>query len=315
MAIKIILANPRGFCAGVDRAINIVELTLKHFNPPIYVKHEIVHNKRIVADLKQKGIIFVDSMEEIPNNATAIFSAHGSPKDHYQIAVKKNIQLIDATCPLVSKVHKIANDYNVKNKEIIMIGHKKHVEVIGTTGNVEQNIQVVENVDDVNNLIVNNPKNLAFVTQTTLSLDDTKDIIDALREKFPNIEGGESGSGNTCYATQNRQDAVKQMIEKNIKLLLVLGSQNSSNSNRLKEIGIKHNIDSFLIDGISDINDNWFDNVNVVGITAGASAHEKFVQEAIEYIKSKFNAEVENMEGIEETVIFYPPKILRDLEK
>ncbi len=311
--LNIFLAKPRGFCAGVDRAIKIAEYTLQYFPHPIYIKHEIVHNKRIVKDLSDKGVIFVESVDDIPENSTVIFSAHGSPLSHYEKIKNKNIRLIDATCPLVSKVHRMAKNYQENGKEIIMIGHKKHVETIGTTGNVEQNVQVVESVDCVDKLIVKNPENVSFVTQTTLSLDDTKDIIEALRKKFPNIDGGESGIGNTCYATQNRQDAVKKMITYGIEKLVVIGSQNSSNSNRLAEIGKKNNITSYLIDSKEDIDLKWFENIENIGITAGASAHENFVQEVILFLQNNFETKVKEIEGEEENVIFHLPKILRDL--
>jgi 4-hydroxy-3-methylbut-2-enyl diphosphate reductase len=313
--LYILLAKPRGFCAGVKRAIDIAESALKHFPHPIYIKHEIVHNKRIVQDLIEKGIIFVESVDDIPDNSTVIFSAHGSPKNHYEKLEQRNIRLIDATCPLVSKVHKMGNSYHEQGKEIIMIGHKKHVETIGTIGNIEQAIQVVESVECVENLVVKNPDNLSFITQTTLSLDDTSDIIAALRKKFPNIYGGEGGTGNTCYATQNRQDAVKKMIQSGIKLLIVIGSQSSSNSNRLAEIGTKNNIPSYLIDGKQDIKLEWLTNITKIGITAGASAHETFVQEVIEYLSHNFETQTDEIEGEDENVVFFAPKIIRDLDK
>lgn len=309
------LAKPRGFCAGVRRAIEIVDESINNFSGPIYVKHEIVHNVRIVKRFESLGVIFIDDLSEVPNGSTVIFSAHGSPEKHYSEAHEKNLLLIDATCPLVSKVHKVAKQQELAGKEIIIIGHRNHIEIIGTSGNIKQNAQIVESVKCVDELVVKNPDNLAFVTQTTLSVDDTRDIIVALKQRFPAIYGGENGIGNTCYATQNRQDAVKKIIQDGANILLVIGSKNSSNSTRLKEIGDTYGIKSFLIDGKDDLSLSDFDDSDVVGITAGASAHESFVEEVIGHLRSRFEIELEETDGEDEDVVFFPPKIIRDLKK
>jgi 4-hydroxy-3-methylbut-2-enyl diphosphate reductase len=308
--IELYLANPRGFCAGVDRAIEIVERALKKYGSPVYVRHEIVHNKHVVEALKKKGAIFVADISEIPEGANTIYSAHGVSDRVEQDAQAKDLDVIDATCPLVKKVHRQVEKYDKQKTEIILIGHKGHPEVEGTSGRAEQEVYLVESVEDVANLNVQNPDNLFFVTQTTLSIDETADIIKALGNKFPNIQG--PSSQDICYATQNRQDAVKQLI-KEVDLLLVIGASNSSNSNRLKDIGSKNDIPSYLIENISDLDNVDFDGVVKIGATAGASAPEFLMDELINYLNQKFIVELKTIHGKQEKISFNIPKILQDV--
>lgn len=308
---KIILAKPRGFCAGVERAIDIVELALKKYGPPIYVRHEIVHNAYVVNDLKRKGVIFVEDIHAVPDDAVTIFSAHGVSDQVEQEARNRNLPVIDATCPLVTKVHKQAQRSEQKGHEIILIGHEGHPEVEGTAGRVQQEVHLIETVEDVANLVVNNPEKLSYVTQTTLSVDDTSMIIDALKARFPSIQGPELK--DICYATTNRQNAVRELAA-SVDLLLVIGAVNSSNSNRLRDLGADMGINAYLIDTINTIQLSWFDQKSVIGITAGASAPEILVQQTVDYLVSIHPAvEVELMNGVEENVHFKLPSILSDI--
>ena len=310
--MEALLANPRGFCAGVDRAIDIVERALELFGAPIYVRHEVVHNKYVVNDLKHKGAIFVEELDEVPDGATVIFSAHGVSQAVRREADKRGLKVFDATCPLVTKVHLEVSRYCKEGRETILIGHAGHPEVEGTMGQYEVknggNIYLVENPEDVLKLKVNNPDELAIVTQTTLSIDDTSVIIDALRKRFPKIYGPRKS--DICYATQNRQDAVKQMVNR-CDLILVVGSPNSSNSNRLQEIAANKGVEAYLIDGPEEINVGWLQGKRCVGITAGASAPEVLVQRVIERLRQHGVAHVREHEGIREEVIFSLPSALR----
>jgi 4-hydroxy-3-methylbut-2-enyl diphosphate reductase len=309
--INISLANPRGFCAGVERAILIVEKTLEKYGAPIYVHHEVVHNKFVINELKKKGVIFVESLKEIPNSSHVIFSAHGVSKAIVKESDKLNLISIDATCPLVTKVHREVNKLSNDEYTIIMIGHKGHPEVEGTMGQIEKNsltnqIHLVENIEDVNKLKVSNPNKLSYVSQTTLSIDDTKKIIDALKNKYPLIVGPKSN--DICYATQNRQEAVKQMFSQH-DLVFVVGSKNSSNSNRLLDMVKDKNIDAILIDDMTQFQSKWIKNKKSIGITAGASAPEILVQGLIQEIKKITEVSISEIKGIQETTVFKLPKI------
>lgn len=310
--MDIILAQPRGFCAGVVRAIDIVELALEQYEPPIYVFHEIVHNPYVVNDLRNKGAIFVNDLEEVPVGAVAIFSAHGVANRVVEQARQKYLQVIDATCPLVTKVHLQAQKYHKAGCEIIIIGHIGHEEVEGTMGSVPDSVYVVATPEDVENLHVKNPEQLAYVTQTTLSVDDTKDVIDALHQRFPNIKG--PSTDDICYATQNRQNAVCELA-KQVDLLLVVGARNSSNSNRLREVGEQCGIQAHLIQDENDIQDNWFSNIKKVGITAGASTPEILVERVIERLSVFDVNTVSTMDGVIEKTTFALPKVLMQSNK
>ena len=309
--MKVLLANPRGFCAGVDRAIEIVERAIELFGAPIYVRHEVVHNRFVVNDLKQKGAIFVDELDQVPDGSHVIFSAHGVSKAVQNEAGRRGLSVFDATCPLVTKVHMEVTRYSRKGIETILIGHKGHPEVEGTMGQYDQSqgggIYLVESADDVRNLKVDNPELLRFVTQTTLSKDDTAVVIDSLYETFPGIQGPKKE--DICYATQNRQDAVKQLAEQ-CDLILVVGSKNSSNSNRLREIAENKKIEGYLIDSAEDIKAEWLTNKSCIGLTAGASAPELLVQNVIEFLKANGADDVSSM-GFSEDVVFPLPKALR----
>jgi len=311
--VEVLLANPRGFCAGVDRAIEIVERALKMFGAPIYVRHEVVHNKFVVNNLKKKGAIFVDELNEVPDGSTVIFSAHGVSKAVQEEAKNRDVKIFDATCPLVTKVHLEVARYSKDGLDTILIGHKGHPEVEGTMGqyNVSYGgqIHLVESVEDVANLTISDINNTAFVTQTTLSVDDTSDVIDALKNRFPSIVGPKKD--DICYATQNRQDAVKKLVI-SCDLLLVIGSNTSSNSNRLREIADKNGIQAHLIDGPEYIQDSWLEKKNKIGVTAGASAPEVLVQRVIEHLKEKEKAVVTEDFGKMENVVFPLPKIFRN---
>lgn len=307
--MKIILAKPRGFCAGVDRAIEIVERALKLYGAPVYVRHEIVHNKYVVEDLKSKGAIFVGEVDEIPDGAITVFSAHGVSEKVENSAKLRDLPVIDATCPLVTKVHNEAIRYEKEGRQIILIGHEGHPEVEGTSGRVGQEVMLVQNVKDVENLKIKTPDNLAYVTQTTLSLDDTREIINALKARFPSIEGPDLR--DICYATQNRQNAVRELA-KRVELLLVIGAQNSSNSNRLRDLGEEMGVKSYLISGAQDINREWLNNVEKVGVTAGASAPEVLVEKVIDHICSLQESTVETLETIQENVRFKLPKSVQE---
>lgn len=309
--MKVLLANPRGFCAGVDRAIDIVERALELFGAPVYVRHEVVHNRFVVNDLKNKGAIFVDELHQVPDDQHVIFSAHGVSRAVQNEAKRRALKVFDATCPLVTKVHLEVCRYSRDAIETILIGHKGHPEVEGTMGQYDCSnqgkIYLVESVEDVVQLEVNNPDKLSFVTQTTLSMDDTSRVIDALREKFPAIQGPRKD--DICYATQNRQDAVKSLTE-SCDLILVVGSKNSSNSNRLKEIATNHEIEGYLIDGADDIKQEWLIGKKSVGVTAGASAPELLVQQVIEYLKLHGAENITSL-GFSEDVTFQLPRTLR----
>jgi 4-hydroxy-3-methylbut-2-enyl diphosphate reductase len=305
---RILLIEPRGFCAGVERAIDIVERAIEKYGKPIYVRHEIVHNKKVVQDLKTKGAIFVKEINEVPQGAVVIFSAHGVSEEVERNSYKMGLNPIDATCPLVKKVHNQARHYQDKNREIILIGHSGHPEVVGTIGRVKRHVYIVESIEDVEKLTVTGP--LAYITQTTLSYDDTKPIIEALKAKFSDIVGPDLD--DICYATQNRQMAVKKACEE-VDLILVIGSKNSSNSNRLRDVAVNSGVNAYLINDYSEIDQSWFnDSVKTIGITAGASAPEELVMGLIEYLKNLFKIEeiVSNDFGIVENVKFNLPRQL-----
>ena len=304
MVDKLILASPRGFCAGVSRAIDIVEKALDYFGAPVYVRHEIVHNKHVVEDLKRKGAIFVDELNEVPENAIVIFSAHGVSPAIKEEAKRRNLRAIDATCPLVTKVHWEAIKYKKEGYELVLIGHKGHPEVEGTMG--ETPMHLVENVDDVEKLALNGK--VAVLTQTTLSVDDTKDIMDALRKKFGTITT--PPREDICYATTNRQNVVKELAKK-CESVLVIGSQNSSNSKRLVETAQKAGTKAHLIQDKEGIKQEWLQNVRIIGLTSGASAPERLIQDVIEFFKTK-NSQltIENLETVKEDIIFPLPREL-----
>lgn len=310
--MKILLANPRGFCAGVDRAIAIVNEALRRFNPPIYVRHEVVHNKFVVEDLASRGAIFVEELDEVPDGAIVIFSAHGVSKAVEEEATRRDLTVFDATCPLVTKVHMEVGKFAKEGMDAILIGHAGHPEVEGTMGRFDTTfggrIYLVEDADDVANLDFDEGKELAFVTQTTLSMDDTAVVIDALKDKFPNINAPRKD--DICYATQNRQDAVKSLAT-NCDIVLVVGSPNSSNSNRLRELAERLGAKAYLIDNASQMNRAWFDGVMCVGVTAGASAPEVLIQEVLDTLQSWGAQSPEEISGIEENVTFSLPKSLR----
>ena len=308
--IKIALANPRGFCAGVERAILIVEKALEKFGSPIYVRHEVVHNKFVIEKLKKKGAIFVDDINKIPEGSHVIFSAHGVSKIVKREAEKQKLSSIDATCPLVTKVHREVNQMYGKNYHIIMIGHKGHPEVEGTLGQIEKNspnasICLVESLQDVEKLDIPKSNKISYVSQTTLSVDDTKNIIEALKRKYPKIHGPKGS--DICYATQNRQDAIKQMVGEQ-DLIIVVGSKNSSNSNRLVEIAKKCGVDAVLVDEIKDLDRSLLDNKDRIGISAGASAPEKQIQNVIESIQEIKRIKITEIDGIKENITFKLPK-------
>ncbi len=311
--MKILLANPRGFCAGVDRAISIVERALEMYQPPIYVRHEVVHNRFVVEGLKQRGAIFVEELSEVPDDNIVIFSAHGVSQAVRNEAKARQLTVFDATCPLVTKVHMEVARASRKQMEVVLIGHAGHPEVEGTMGQYssdEGGMYLVENPDDVQALRdkVKDPSNLHFVSQTTLSVDETSDVINALRQVFPAIQGPRKD--DICYATQNRQDAVREMA-KNVDVMIVVGSKNSSNSNRLRELAEKLGTPGYLTDCADDIDPNWLNDVQTVGVTAGASAPEKLVNQIIARIKALGDAEVEELTGREENMFFEVPRELQ----
>ncbi|MCH2410816.1 4-hydroxy-3-methylbut-2-enyl diphosphate reductase [Myxococcota bacterium] len=308
--MRILLASPRGFCAGVDRAIEIVELALARFGPPVYVRHEVVHNRHVVDSLREKGAIFVEHLREVPRGSRLIFSAHGvSPKVREE-AADRSLRCIDATCPLVTKVHLRATRFAKENADIVLVGHAGHVEVEGTMGHAPDIIQLVETTDDVEKLKVNRPESLAVLTQTTLSVDDTHEILASLRNRFPEIQLPRKD--DICYATQNRQNAVKQ-ISKHADLVLVVGAPESSNSNRLVELARKRGVQAHLVQDAEEINPNWLKKINCVGVTAGASAPENLVQEVVRrLVKIGPNSEVHPMPPVDEGVVFAVPPSLRD---
>lgn len=311
LPLTILLAGPRGFCAGVDRAIKIVEKALEKYGAPVYVRHEIVHNRYVVESLEKKGAIFVKELDQVPDAAPVIFSAHGVAKSVPLEAKRRNLFHIDATCPLVSKVHRETEKLNLQGKHILLIGHKGHPEVIGTMGQIpEGSITLIETVEDALSVPVPDPTKVTFVTQTTLSVDDTADIVAALRKRFPSID--EPRKEDICYATTNRQAAVKDIAAK-CDLFLVVGAANSSNSNRLVEVALKAGCpSSHLIRMASDIDWSWLDNVRTVGLSAGASAPEELVQGVIEACRQKFDVTVVEADYTKEDVIFHLPKAVRD---
>jgi 4-hydroxy-3-methylbut-2-enyl diphosphate reductase len=313
--MKIKMANPRGFCAGVDRAIDIVNRALDLFEPPIYVRHEVVHNKFVVNGLRDRGAVFVDELHEVPDDSIVIFSAHGVSQTVRNEATARGLKVFDATCPLVTKVHLEVSRYSADGSECILIGHKGHPEVEGTMGQYDHsnggNIYLVEDEEDVAALEVENPEALYYVTQTTLSMDDTAKVIEALRAKFEKIEGPRKD--DICYATQNRQDAVK-VLATGTELLLVVGSPNSSNSNRLRELGERMGAKAYLIDNAEEIQKEWLDGIESIGITAGASAPEILVQSVVDRLKEWGGEVPEELQGQEENVVFSLPKELRLVE-
>jgi 4-hydroxy-3-methylbut-2-enyl diphosphate reductase len=303
--MNIILAQPRGFCAGVDRAIAIVERALEKYGAPIYVRHEVVHNKFVIEDLKAKGAIFIEDLCDVPAGNTLIFSAHGVSQAVRAEAAERGLNIFDATCPLVTKVHLEVKRLREQGFEIVMIGHKGHPEVEGTMGQAQAGMYLVEEPKDAEQLTVSDPNKLAYVTQTTLSVDDAQVVIEALRARFPAIVGPKKD--DICYATQNRQDAVKQLA-RDVDILIVVGSPNSSNSNRLREVGTSLGIDAYMVDNETELNPAWFNSKAKVGITAGASAPDVLVQRVIATIQSLGADSVTAMDGIEENVIFSLPK-------
>ncbi|HEY3554342.1 MAG TPA: 4-hydroxy-3-methylbut-2-enyl diphosphate reductase [Casimicrobiaceae bacterium] len=305
--MDVLLANPRGFCAGVDRAIAIVEHALAAFGAPIYVRHEVVHNRYVVDELRAKGAVFVETLDDVPEGATLVFSAHGVPKRVRAEAARRGLRVFDATCPLVTKVHAEVAKMHREGREIVMIGHAGHPEVEGTMGQCEGRVHLVESVDDVARLEVRDASRLAYVTQTTLSIDDAATIVAALRARFPAIS--RPRKGDICYATQNRQDAVKVLAHE-VDVVLVVGSRNSSNSNLLREVAVQHGVPAYLVDGAADIDDTWLEGKRRVGVTAGASAPEVLVREVVAHLQRLGAASVEELDGARERVAFALPKDL-----
>jgi 4-hydroxy-3-methylbut-2-enyl diphosphate reductase len=305
--LKIFLANPRGFCAGVDRAIEIVDLSLKTYGAPIYVRHEIVHSRHVVDSLRGKGAIFVEELNEVPDGSIVIFSAHGVAKEVWEESKRRSLKVIDATCPLVIKVHNEVNRDYSNAYELILIGHAGHPEVVGTLGQVPDKFHLVSSVEEVDALEVENPLHLSYVTQTTLSVDECRDIVEALHRRFPGIKGPHQE--DICYATQNRQNAVKE-LSRFVDVILVIGSPNSSNSNRLRELGERCGIPSYLIDSYQDIQPQWLEGVQAIGIAAGASAPEVLVTQVIKFLKEQGAETVEELTVVEENVEFLLPKEL-----
>jgi 4-hydroxy-3-methylbut-2-enyl diphosphate reductase len=305
--MKVLLANPRGFCAGVDRAIEIVERALQLHGAPIYVRHEVVHNKFVVADLRRKGAVFVESLDDVPRGATVVFSAHGVSRAVRKEADERGLQVFDATCPLVTKVHVEVARMRERGHEIVMIGHRGHPEVEGTMGQSREGMYLVETPADVEQLTVRDPDNLAFVTQTTLSVDDARAVMEALKRRFPKVVGPKKD--DICYATQNRQDAVKAVARQS-DVVIVVGSPNSSNSNRLREVAANAGVVSYMVDNAAELDPAWIAGKLRIGVTAGASAPEVLVQDVIARLKSFGATEVEEVSGIVEDVTFPIPKAL-----
>jgi 4-hydroxy-3-methylbut-2-enyl diphosphate reductase len=307
--LKVVLAQPRGFCAGVERAIEIVERALKKYGPPIYVRHEIVHNRHVVEDLRTRGAVFVDELDEIPPGAITVFSAHGVAKRVEEVAKERGLPVIDATCPLVTKVHNEGRRYAAAGRELVLVGHAGHAEVEGTVGQMPGRVHLVQTVEDVAALQPDTPDQLAYITQTTLSVDDTRGIIQALKARFPTIAGPDVR--DICYATQNRQQSVRDLAEA-CDLILVVGSKNSSNSNRLREIGAELGKPAYLIDDASHLRAEWFEGIATVGLTAGASAPETLVQGVIDGLRAFGEVEVTTLDGVAEDVKFRFPAELAD---
>ena len=305
--LKVYLAQPRGFCAGVERAITIVERAIELYGPPVYVRHEIVHNKRVVNNLVSKGAIFVQELDQIPAGAVTVFSAHGVAQKVEDTANKRKLPVLDATCPLVAKVHKEGQRYSSKGYEVVLIGHEGHPEVEGTMGRISGDVYLVSNTEDVKLLKVKNPSKLSYISQTTLSVDDTKVVIEALKKRFPEIEGPDVK--DICYATQNRQSAVRDLVE-HVNLILVVGAKNSSNSNRLRDLGEESGVNTYLIETADDLDRKWFDNVESIGISSGASTPDELVKEVMNRISTFREIKIEMRPGIEENVVFKLPKEL-----
>ncbi len=307
-SMRALLASPRGFCAGVDRAIEIVERALVLYGPPVFVLHEIVHNRRVLEGFRGRGVHFVDALDEIPPGSVTIFSAHGVAEEVERKGRERRLRVIDATCPLVTKVHLQAQRYERDERELVLVGHPGHPEVEGTRGRIQGTVHVLSTVEEVARLEVRDPERLAYVTQTTLSVDDTRDVVGALKRRFPEIRGPELA--DICYATQNRQNAVKELTEE-IDLLIVVGSPNSSNSNRLRELGERRGVPSHLVDSARDLDPAWFAPGLTIGVTAGASAPEALVQEVLARLSELGVASVREMEGEKESVLFNLPAELR----
>jgi 4-hydroxy-3-methylbut-2-enyl diphosphate reductase len=307
--LRVVLAQPRGFCAGVERAIEIVERALKKYGAPVYVRHEIVHNRHVVESLRARGAVFVDELHEVPAGAMTVFSAHGVARQVEEEAKARDLPVIDATCPLVSKVHNEGRRYAGQGREIVLIGHAGHAEVEGTVGQIQGKVHLVQTVDDVPALVVADPDKLAYITQTTLSVDDTRHIIAALKARFPSIVGPDVR--DICYATQNRQQAVRDLAQA-VDMILVVGSKNSSNSNRLREIGEELGKPAHLIDDAGDLKAEWFGGITSVGVTAGASAPEQLVQGVLDGLRRFDEIEVSTLDGVEENVRFRFPAELAD---
>ena len=305
--MEVVLAQPRGFCAGVVRAIEIVELALDIYGPPVYVFHEIVHNLHVVEGLQTRGAVFIEDLDAVPTGSVTIFSAHGVSTAVVDKARQRKLQVIDATCPLVTKVHLQAQQYSKRGYEVIIIGHIGHEEVEGTMGSVEGRVYVVSTIEDVGALKVENPDKLAYVTQTTLSIDDTRDVIEALKKRFPTVQGPELD--DICYATQNRQNAVKALADE-VSLLLVVGARNSSNSNRLREVGKQHGLPAYLIQDETELDKSWFEDIKKVGITSGASTPEVLVQRVLDRLATFGVESTREMDGTRETTTFRLPKSL-----
>jgi len=303
-----LLASPRGFCAGVDRAIEIVERALELYGAPVYVLHEIVHNRHVLDGLRRRGVRFVDTLEEIPAGAVTIFSAHGVAEEVERAGKDRGLRVIDATCPLVTKVHLQAQRYERDDNEVVLVGHPGHPEIEGTRGRIRGTVHVLSTVEEVERLAVRDPARLAYVTQTTLSVDDTRDVIDALKRRFPAIHGPDLE--DICYATQNRQNAVKEMSER-IDVLVVVGSPNSSNSNRLRELGERKGVPSYLVDAADDLDPRWFEGRTRIGVTAGASAPEALVQRVVARLQELGVTSVHEMDGEPESIVFSLPQELR----
>ncbi len=310
--MEVLLANPRGFCAGVDRAIEIVDRALELFGAPIYVRHEVVHNRYVVNNMREKGAVFVDELSQVPDGETVIFSAHGVSQAVRREAGLRDLKIFDATCPLVTKVHLEVARFSQQGRECVLIGHQGHPEVEGTMGQYDNSagghMYLVENASDVELLKVENPERLSYVTQTTLSVDDTARVIDSLRSRFPAIEGPRKD--DICYATQNRQDAVRELAGK-VDVMLVVGSPNSSNSNRLRELAEQTGVSAYLLDGPEQIDSAWLEGNSRIGVTAGASAPEVLVRQVIDHLREYGAAGVEELAGREETITFALPKELR----
>ncbi|PCJ58672.1 MAG: 4-hydroxy-3-methylbut-2-enyl diphosphate reductase [Rhodospirillaceae bacterium] len=308
--IRVLLAQPRGFCAGVERAIEIVNHALEKYGPPVYVRHEIVHNQHVVDALREKGARFVSELDEVPEGAVTVFSAHGVSRKITDEAKRRHLPVLDATCPLVSRVHKEGQRYAEKGYQLILIGHEGHPEVEGTRGQIPGGVLLISNPGDADSLVVKDPSKLAYITQTTLSVDDTRDVIEALKKRFPEIQGPDVK--DICYATQNRQESVRHLAKK-VDLLLVVGAPNSSNSNRLCEIGLEMGLPSYLIEDSQGLDPEWLQGVATIGITAGASAPEELVQEVIRRLGDFGELEIQTLDGIEEHVQFkLPPELLSD---